>query len=100
MVLVAACGTSRIVPVPTAGVRIDAAQGVASVTGDGLELTVQPSAWRGVPGDLSDFVTPFLVSLANDAAVPAEFDYVRFRMFDDARFQTTATRTVQVESLW
>jgi len=98
MVLAVGCAT-RIVPVPTAGVRIDAAQGVASVVGDGVELAVQPSAWRGVPGDLSAFVTPFLVSLANDAQVPAEFDYVSFRLFDDARFQDTALPPIEVERI-
>src|SRR5690349_1013413 len=99
MVLAAGCATSRIVPVPAAGVRIDPAEGVASVTGNGLELTVQPSAWRGVPGDLSNFVTPFLVSLANNAAVPVDFDYVSFRLFDDARFQYTAVPPIEVERI-
>jgi hypothetical protein len=99
MVLAAGCATSRIVPVPAAGVRIDTAQGVASVTGDGLELTVRPSAWRGSPWDLRDLVTPFLVSLANDADVPVDFDYVSFRLFDDARFQYTALPPVEVERI-
>jgi hypothetical protein len=99
MVLAAGCATSRIVPVPAAGVRIDPAEGVASVTGNGLELTVRPSAWRGVPGDLSNFVTPFLVSLANNAAVPVDFDYVSFRLFDDARFQYTALPPIEVERI-
>ena len=84
---------------PAAGVRIDAAQSVASVTGDGVELTVQPSAWRGSPWDLRDFVTPFLVTLANDAAAPVEYDYVDFRLFDDARFQYTALPPVEVERI-
>src|SRR5262249_34127466 len=99
MVLAVGCATTRIVPVPTAGVRIDAAQGMASVVGDGLELTVQPSAWRGRPSDLRDFVTPFMVNLANDAAVPVEYDYVSFRLFDDARFQYTALPPVEVERI-
>jgi len=99
ILLAAGCATSRIVPVPAAGVRIDAARGVASITGESLELTVQPSAWRGSPGDLRDFVTPFLVTLANDGAVPVEFDYVSFRLFDDARFQYTALPPVEVERI-
>jgi hypothetical protein len=99
LLLAVGCATTRIVPVRAAGVRVDAAQGVASVTGDGVELTVQPSAWRGSPWDLPDFVTPFLVNLANAAAVPVEYDYVSFRLFDDARFQYTALAPVEVERI-
>jgi hypothetical protein len=99
VVLAAGCASPRIVPTPAAGVRIDTAQGVATVTGDGVELTVQPSAWRGSPWDLRDFVTPFLVTLANDAAAPVEYDYVDFRLFDDARFQYTALPPIEVDRI-
>jgi hypothetical protein len=99
LILAAGCAAPRIVPVQTTGVRVDAAQGVASVSGDGVELTVQPSVWDGSPWDLPDFVTPFLVNLANDAAVPMEYDYVSFRLFDDSRFQYTALPPVEVERI-
>jgi hypothetical protein len=78
------------VPVPATGVRIDAAQGVASVAADAVELSVRPSAWRGSPWDLRDYVTPFLVTLSNGAAAPLRYDYVDIRLFDDSRFQYTA----------
>ena len=97
--LAAGCATARIVPIAAEGVRIDAAQGVASVAGEGLELTVQPSAWRGSPWDLPDFVTPFLVNLANDAAVPVAYDYDSFRIFDESRFQYTALPPIEVERI-
>ena len=99
LALAAGCAAPRIIPMQVEGVRIDAAQGVASVTGDGVELTVQPSAWRGSPLDLPDVVTPFLVNLANDAAVPVDYDYVSFRLFDDARFQYTALPPIEVERI-
>ena len=99
LALAAGCAAPRIVPVPAAGVQIDAESGVARVERDGLELTVQPSAWRGSPWDLRDYITPFLITLSNGAAIPVEFDYIGFRLFDDARFQYTALPPVEVERI-
>ena len=97
--VVAGCAAPRIVPVPAAGVEIDAAQGTASVAAEGVELAVQPSSWRGGPWDLGDFVTPFLVSLSNGATTPIGYDYPGFRLFDDARFQYTALPPAEVERI-
>ncbi len=99
LMLAAGCASPRIVPVPAAGVRIDAAQGLASVGADGVELAVQPSVWRGSPWDLRDYVTPFLVTLSNGAGAPVEYDYPDFRLFDDARFQYTALPPAEVERI-
>jgi hypothetical protein len=87
------------VPVPAAGVQIDVAQGTASVAADGVELVVWPTAWRGSPWDLRQYVTPFLVTLANSAAVPVQYDYTGFRLFDDSRFQYTALPPAEVERI-
>ena len=97
--LVAGCASPRIVPIPAAGVQIDAAQGTASVAAEGVELAVRPSAWRGSPWDLHDYVTPFLVSLSNGAVAPLHCDYTGFRLFDDARFQYTALPPAEVERI-
>ena len=97
--LVAGCAAPRIVPVPAAGVQIDGARGAASVAAEGVELVVQPSAWRGRPWDLRDYVTPFLVGLSNGATTPLEYDYPGFRLFDDSRFQYTALPPAEVERL-
>jgi hypothetical protein len=97
--LVAACAAPRIVPVPVAGVEIDAAQGIARVTTADVELAIQPSAWRGSPWDLGGYVTPFLVSLSNGATVPLDYDYTGFRLFDDSRFQYTALPPAEVERI-
>jgi hypothetical protein len=99
LVLATGCAAPRIVPVPATGVQIDAGTGAASVARDGVALTVQPSAWRGSPWDLRDYVTPFLVTLSNGAAVPLQYDYIGFRLFDDARFQYTALPPVEVERI-
>jgi hypothetical protein len=99
LTLAAGCAAPRILPVPAAGVRIDAGSGAASVARDGIELTVQPSAWRGSAWDLRDYITPFLVTLSHGAAVPVQYDYIGFRLFDDARFQYTALPPVEVERI-
>ncbi|HEY7142300.1 MAG TPA: hypothetical protein VIE44_19575 [Methylomirabilota bacterium] len=97
--LVAGCAAPRIVPVPATGAQIDAGQGIARVAAEGVELTVQPLAWRGSPWDLRDYVTPFLVGLSNGASAPLEYDYTGFRLFDDTRFQYTALPPVEVERI-
>ena len=97
--LVAGCAVPQIVPVPAAGVQIDVGQKSASVEAGDVQLTVQPSAWRGSPWHLRDYVTPFLVSLTNGAATPLEYDYTGFRLFDDSRFQYTALPPSEVERI-
>ena len=97
--LLAGCAAPRIVPIPAAGVQIDGALGEASIAAEGVALTVRPSAWRGSPWDLHDYVTPFLVTLSNAAAVPLRFDYVDLRLFDDSRFQYTALPPGEVERI-
>jgi hypothetical protein len=97
--VIAGCAAPRIVPVPAPGVRIDADLQTASVAAEGVEVTVRPSAWRGSPWDLGDYVTPFLVSLSNGATHPLEYDYTGFRLFDDSRYQYTALPPADVERI-
>jgi hypothetical protein len=87
------------VPAAAPGVQIDVAQGVASVTAEQVELSVRPSAWRGSPWELTDYITPFLVTLSNGAAAPLRYDYIDFRLFDDSRFQYTALPPAEVERI-
>jgi hypothetical protein len=93
------CAAPRIVPVPVAGVQVDAVQGTASVVAEGVALSVRPSAWRGSPWDLGDYVTPFLIALSNGAAAPLRYDYIDIRLFDDSRFQYTALPPEEVERI-
>jgi hypothetical protein len=99
LLLLAGCTTTRIVPVPEPGVAIDAAHTTASVAAESVELAVRPSAWRGRPWDLDDYVAPFLVSLTNGTTSPLHYDYGSFRLFDDSRFQYTALPPVEVERI-
>jgi hypothetical protein len=97
--LVVGCAVPRIVPVPAPGVEVDAGQATATALAGGVELAVRPSAWRGSPWDLDDYVAPFLVSLTNGTEHPLHYDYVGFRLFDDGRFQYTALPPVEVERI-
>ena len=99
MAVLGGCAAPRIVPVPAAGVDVDHIQGAARVAEEGVELIVQPSAWRGSPWDLPDYITPFLVSLSNAAGEPVEYDYTDVRLFDDERFQYTALPPTEVERI-
>lgn len=97
--LVTGCAAPRIVPISAPGVEIDAARGAASVAGNGVGLVVEPSPRGGTSWDLRDYVTPFLVSVSNGAAVPIAYDYPELRLFDDSRFQYTALPPVEVERI-
>jgi hypothetical protein len=88
--LLGACATTRIVPVPAAGVALDAAQRSASREGDGVQVVVRPSAWQGSPSYLADYVTPFHFLVVDGSALPLRYDYADLKLFDEARFQYTA----------
>jgi hypothetical protein len=96
---VAGCAGPRIVPLSAPEARVDARLGTVTVAAAGVELAVQPSAWRGSPWDLPSYVTPFLVRLGNGSALPVAYDHAGFRLFDDARFQYTALPPVEVERI-
>ncbi len=91
----AGCATTRVVPVPAAGVAV--APGQSAATGpDGVQLVVRPSAWQGFPGYLPSYVTPFYVELTNGSGQLLAYDYVGLRLYDEARFQYTALPPAQV----
>lgn len=97
--MLGACATTRIVPLPAAGVTVD--PDGRSATGDapGIHLAVQPSAWVGEPASLPVYVTPVLLLVDNASAQPLAFDYGDLRLFDEARFQYTALPPTEVERL-
>jgi hypothetical protein len=100
LVLAAGCAAGpRVAPVPAAGVALDPAGQSATAESDGVQLVVQPSAWRGRPASLPGPVTPFHVLLVNGAAQSLQYDYGDVRLFDDQRFQYTALPPVDVVRL-
>jgi hypothetical protein len=85
-----------VVPVPGAGVVVDPAQRSATLEGEGVQVVVRPSAWRGRPSFLPDYVTPVHLLVVNGSAVPLRYDHADLRLFDEARFQYTALPPVEV----
>ncbi len=97
-VVLAGCATTRVVPVPAAGVAVDA-HGAATAAGEGVEVVVRPSAWQGSPAYLPSYVTPFHLLIVNGSALPIGYDYGDLRLFDEARFQYTALPPADVGRL-
>ncbi|HEV8674889.1 MAG TPA: hypothetical protein VGX21_12650 [Methylomirabilota bacterium] len=96
LLLVAGCSTTRVVPVPGAGVVLDPGQRSATLAGDGVEVVVRPSVWRGSPSYLADYVTPFHLLVVNGSSLPLRYEYGDLRLFDEARFQYTALPPAEV----
>ncbi len=97
--LLVGCAAARVVPVPAAGVTLDARQRSASLEAEGVQLVVRPSVWRGSPSYLPSYVTPFHLGLANGSPWPLRYDYGDLRLFDEARFQYTALPPAEVGRL-
>lgn len=89
----------RVVPVPTDGAALDAAQGSVTVEAEGVQLVVRPSAWRGDPSYLPGYVTPLHLLLVNGSPLRLQYDYADLRLFDEQRFQYTALPPVEVGRL-
>jgi hypothetical protein len=94
--LLAGCATTRVVPVPAAGVAVDARDGSAGMEADGVRVVVRPSAWQGSPPNLPSYVTPFHLLIVNGSALPLRYDYGDLRLFDEGRFQYTALPPAEV----
>lgn len=76
-VLVAACG-GRPSLEPAPGAQPAPGGGYAGFT-DGVMVTADPDAWRGVPRRL-DTVTPVLVTIQNDGTTPVRIRYNEFTL--------------------
>lgn len=96
----AGCASTRVVPVPAAGVALDAANRSSATAADGVQLVVRPSAWRGSPVSLPSYVTPFLVRLVNGSAQPIRYEHADLLLFDEARFQYAAIPPAEVARLF
>jgi hypothetical protein len=100
LALVAGCASGpRVMPVAGDGVALDPGAESAAVESEGVRLVVRPSAWRGSPAFLPEYVTPFHLLLVNGTPQPLQYDYADLRLFDDQRFQYTALPPVEVGRL-
>jgi len=63
---------------------------VASAEAGGIRVTVNGSPWRGAPNDLSDVVTPLLVTLENHSGAPVDVRYQDFSLGTPSGMQASA----------
>jgi len=75
----AACATPRLVPLAPTG---QPPRERVTVREGGLALRALPADWPGYPGDLARSVTPLLLALANEGAVPVPVRFEDFLLLD------------------
>lgn len=97
--LLAGCAGVRIVPVAAPDVVLDPRTGSVTAAAEGVSVTVRPSAWRGSPSYLEDYVTPFHVTLWNATPKPVHLTYADLRLFDQNRVQRTALAPAEVVAI-
>ncbi len=97
--LLAGCASVKVVPVPAGNVVVDAKSGSVTAAAEGISITVRPSAWRGSPSYLEDYVTPFHLTLRNATPRPVRLGYDDLRLFDQNRVQGTALPPADVAAI-
>lgn len=97
--LLAGCASVKVVPVPAGNVVVDAKSGSVTAAAEGVSITVRPSAWRGSPSYLEDYVTPFHLTLRNATPRPVHLEYADLRLFDQNRVQSTALPPADVAAI-
>lgn len=81
LAMLAGCGP-RLFPAPGAQ-EVDGPGAGATTKAKGIRLTARAGAWEGRPPDLAEHVTPMLVTIANDGAVPIRIRYRNFQLVSD-----------------
>ncbi|MBI2879164.1 MAG: hypothetical protein HYY19_05530 [Candidatus Rokubacteria bacterium] len=97
--LLAGCAAVRIVPVAAPDVVLDPRTGSVTAAAEGVSVTVRPSAWRGSPFYLEDYVTPFHMTLWNATPQPVSLTYADLRLYDQDRVQSTALAPAEVVTI-
>lgn len=86
--LCAACAHyPALVPAPNA---TPAPGGGAAAAVEGVEITVDGTAWDGYPSNLSEVITPLLVRITNRSGRPLELRYQLFTLKGASGFQYAA----------
>lgn len=78
---------TKAVPVATPGMVIDQKAGSATMEKDGIEVTTQLVDWNYFPYNLTNYFTPFSVTIRNRTTQTLSFDASNFVMYDEARTQ-------------
>lgn len=72
--LVGCSSTSTLTPAPTANELAGPGQG-AIVRGAGVEMVARAGAWQGDPSNLSQRLTPMMMTIRNDSGQPIRIRY-------------------------
>lgn len=80
--LVAGCATT-LEPAPGAN-RVEGRGEGAIAANNGVRVIARAEAWRGVPRELNGQLTPMLVTVVNDSAMPIRISYNKFRMVSES----------------
>lgn len=78
---------TKAVPVATPGMVIDQKAGSATMEKDGIEVTTQLVDWNYFPYNLTNYFTPFSVTIRNRTTQTLSFDASNFVMYDEAQTQ-------------
>ena len=83
-----------------AGPRLEPMTGPSTseivVAGDGVRLTILPSAWPGFPADLSTYFTPLALRIENQRSDEVQVRYEDFVALDNDRIQYRAVPPTEV----
>jgi len=85
--LLIGCASSRnVVPIPD-GAMINSKLQSATKTDEGVEVSVQGSAWSRELRNLEKYVTPFYITIQNDTATGLTFNYEDFALLSEDQTQ-------------
>ncbi|MEW6300382.1 MAG: hypothetical protein AB1671_22035 [Thermodesulfobacteriota bacterium] len=73
------CATATLQPAPWANIVPGPGAGAVAEQA-GVRIEARAGAWRGIPTDLADVVTPLLVTLTNESAQPLRVRYQEFQL--------------------
>lgn len=86
--LVSGCSlATKAVPMATPGSVIDQKSGSATIEKDGIEVTTQLVDWNYFPYNLTNYFSPFAVTIKNKTTDVLNFETSNFFMYDENKTQ-------------
>jgi hypothetical protein len=83
LVALAGCASSDLFPAPGAHEVAGRGDGAATAA-HGIRMVARADAWQGTPRNLSNQLTPILVTLENQGEQPVAVRYLDFQLVSDA----------------
>lgn len=78
---------TKAVPVAVPGAVIDQKAGSVTMEKEGVEVTAQLVDWNYFPYNLTNYFTPFSITIKNKTSQVLNFDTSNFVMYDEAKTQ-------------